>query len=296
LYIFGESYAGHYVPAFASYVVAMNQQKSFQVNLQGMGVGNGFTDPLVQYKVYGAFSEAVGLVGPNVVKQCNALYQQCAAAINNSQWVQAFGVCNQILGTIEEEAKYNFNYYNYPQQCTYAPLCYNFNPLQTLMNLPAVQTALGTTGHSWQTCVSNVYGYLEGDWARNLAVNIPPVLAAHVRVLIYSGKLDWICNYWGGGNWTAALSWPGQAGFNNATLQNWLVNGTVAAQTKSYMNFTWLQVEGAGHMVPMDQPVVALTMLKTFLLNSVFVPQQQQQQQQMPPNVFAGNNKKKQAK
>merc|ERR1712169_64384 len=45
LYIFGESYGGHYAPATA-YRVGQS------LNLQGLAVGNGLTDPLVQYEYY----------------------------------------------------------------------------------------------------------------------------------------------------------------------------------------------------------------------------------------------------
>ena len=39
---------------------------------------------------------------------------------------------------------------------------------------------------------------------------------------------------------------------------------------KSYDKLTFLQVEGAGHMVPKDQPKAALDMLKSFLNNQPF--------------------------
>ena len=51
------------------------------------------------------------------------------------------------------------------------------------------------------------------------------------------------------------------------------VNGEVAGQVKNYDKLTFLQVEGAGHMVPKDQPKSSLDMLKTtcHLTDSIFV-------------------------
>ena len=46
LYIFGESYGGHYVPAVGSAV--MHQLH----NLRGIAVGNGLTVPTVQFQYY----------------------------------------------------------------------------------------------------------------------------------------------------------------------------------------------------------------------------------------------------
>lgn len=44
----------------------------------------------------------------------------------------------------------------------------------------------------------------------NYAFDIPPIIDAGVRVLVYSGTDDWICNYLGGEAWVEALEWSGQ--------------------------------------------------------------------------------------
>ena len=43
-YIFGESYAGHYIPAFARAIVS--DPKLNFVNYKGIGIGDGLTNPL----------------------------------------------------------------------------------------------------------------------------------------------------------------------------------------------------------------------------------------------------------
>ena len=45
-----------------------------------------------------------------------------------------------------------------------------------------------------------------------------------------------------------------QTAFRSADTVNWTVGGAVAGQVKSGGGLTFLAVEGAGHMVPMDQP------------------------------------------
>lgn len=56
----------------------------------------------------------------------------------------------------------------------------------------------------------------------------------------------------GGKAWTAALSWPGQSGFNNAPEKDWIVNGVKAGTSKSYQGFTWLEVLNAGRILFMN--------------------------------------------
>ena len=43
---------------------------------------------------------------------------------------------------------------------------------------------------------------------------IPPLLADDIRVLIYAGDADFICNWMGNKAWTLDLAWPGKSAFN----------------------------------------------------------------------------------
>jgi len=47
LYIFGASYAGHYIPNIANAIITHNAQKgAVQIPLKGIGIGDGWTDPI----------------------------------------------------------------------------------------------------------------------------------------------------------------------------------------------------------------------------------------------------------
>jgi len=88
-------------------------------------------------------------------------------------------------------------------------------------------------------------------------------------VLVYSGDKDFICNWRGGEAWTNAVEWSGEAEFNKVEYKDWTVNGKAAGSLKVYKNFKFLRVFNAGHMVPMNQPVNALAMLKDFIMNDI---------------------------
>ena len=48
-HIFGESYAGHYIPALATAIVEGNRApENVPIQLRSVGIGNGMTDPLTQ--------------------------------------------------------------------------------------------------------------------------------------------------------------------------------------------------------------------------------------------------------
>lgn len=51
-HVFGESYAGHYIPAIGAQIVESNKAAKVKVNLKSLGIGNGLVDPLNQYEFY----------------------------------------------------------------------------------------------------------------------------------------------------------------------------------------------------------------------------------------------------
>ncbi|CAE7448246.1 SCPL47 [Symbiodinium necroappetens] len=61
----------------------------------------------------------------------------------------------------------------------------------------------------------------------------------------------------------------GEAEFNAAGDKSYEVEGKAAGRLRSANGFHFMQVFQAGHMVPMDQPAVALQMLNDFIQGSL---------------------------
>jgi len=162
------------------------------------------------------------------------------------------------------------NVYDYKIPCADPPLCYDFSIMDRFLAQPYVQKALGVSPNAdWTECNQIVHTLLLDDWIVNLDTVIPALLRDY-RILVYSGDLDFICNWAGGLAWTSSLNWDGEKQFNAANFTNWFVGGQVAGAAKNALNLTFLRVFNAGHMVPMDQPKNALDMLKRFLSNQPF--------------------------
>ena len=98
---------------------------------------------------------------------------------------------------------------------------------------------------------------------------IPDQLAAGIRVLIYAGDQDYICNWLGNQAWTQAMPWPHQAEFNTTAPVEWQVAGKPAGTLQTSNGFSFLRVYDAGHMVPLDQPERALAMANAFMRNTL---------------------------
>ncbi|CAN1339471.1 Serine carboxypeptidase-like 49 [Linum perenne] len=241
-YITGESYAGHYIPAFASRVHRGNKNnEGIHINLKGFAIGNGLTDPAVQYKAYPDFALQNGIIKESQYKLINKVVPVCELAIKlcgtdgTVSCMASYFVCNGIFTAIMAIAG-------------------NINK--------NVRESLGVGDIDFVSCSPTVYEAMLVDWMRNLEVGIPALLEDGVNMLIYAGEYDLICNWLGNSRWVHAMEWSGQKEFVSSPELSFEVDGSEAGKLKTHGPLSFLKVHNAGHMVPMDQPKAALEMLK----------------------------------
>ena len=284
-YIFGESYAGHFVPAAAHAVMLGNKEKTGEyISLRGFGIGNGLTDPEIQYQYYpdmafqSKHATATPVVSKETYKEMKQAVSPCIDAIKNcqkantedSQGVCATAMSNCNVALIEPIQMVGINQYDIREKCKNPPLCYNFDAIDTYLNSKKVQKILGVSRH-WDNCNFGVNGLFSGDWMKNYEKHIPAMLGNGYNVLIYAGDVDFICNWMGNKAWTKAMNWPSKAKYNAAPDKQWGVNGKTFGNVRHTDGLTFVQLHNAGHMVPMDQPEAALAMIDQFLIHKTLV-------------------------
>ena len=295
-FVSGESYGGHYAPATAHRIWQGNQRNegAVMIPLKGLSVGNGLTDPSIQYKYYAplAYEWCKTVKGPNhpcisdaTYNQINAAYPQCEALIqacnnpnnlNNTDCAKAQEVCNQnVMGPYFNSG---LNPYDITIPCVVPGLCYNFTFVTQFMNRADVQAALGVQGTiPWQSCNMAVNSQFSNDWAKNFNQYIPDLLNSEIRVLIYAGNFDFICNWLGNKEWATTQSGYPQAGaFQMAKDLPWWVDNQPAGQFRTVasgvnkMHMSFVTINEAGHMCPMDQPARSLSMITHFINDNPF--------------------------
>eukprot|EP01083_Nonionella_stella_P210924 763153_1 len=120
----------------------------------------------------------------------------------------------------------------------------------------------------WQTCNMVINLKFHTDWMKDFSHFVKDLVEGGIPALIYAGDVDFICNYLGNKAWTLGLDWEHKDEFNSAEEKEWgtrLEDGKSAGLVRSSNGLTFMQVYDAGHMVPSDQPDVALNMIKTFV-------------------------------
>lgn len=277
-YIFGESYAGHFVPAFGHRLMMGNKNKEGEyIAFKGQGIGNGLTDPEIQYPYYPqmAFNSkttpkaidkatydrmVAGVPGcVKMIRQCKQDHKVCT---------RAFVECNAILINPVQES--GINVYDLRQKCKNPPLCYDFTPMSKFLRSSKVKKVLGVK-KVWEDCNFAVNGMFHTDWMQSQEPHIPQVLENGIRTMVYAGDVDFICNWMGNKAWALKMKWSGKKEFNNAKDGDWKVNGKTVGKERKHGPLSFVQVHGAGHMVPMDKPEVAMLMLNHFIANKALI-------------------------
>lgn len=88
-----------------------------------------------------------------------------------------------------------------------------------------------------------------GDQLRVARHYVNALLERNVRVLIYNGMYDAMCNWVGSEALTREFEWTGQKEYNSVDLRSWEFEGEHAGWTRSSGPLTFVSIEGAGHMV-----------------------------------------------
>jgi len=258
-WITGESYAGHYIPSIASYLL---KHPIKGLNFQGMALGNAWVDPVTQYPAYADFAYENHMINKTVYDLAKVSFVGCVEAIKTKFWPYAVSICNVLMQSMLGDR----NVYDIRLKCEMPPLCYNETKNSVFLNRPDVQKALGVRD-TWKPCTTWVHLLLAGDFALSTLPKVEEVLEAGRQVLVYNGDKDYICNWKGGLDWVNAMQWHAAEDFKPKTLESWMVDGKASGEIKKVANLAFLRIFDAGHMSPMDQPTATLAMLDQFLNN-----------------------------
>ena len=275
-HIAGESYAGHYIPVFASEILS---HKKRNINLKSVLIGNGLTDGYTQYAYYKPFacgeyvwpavlSESECQSMENALPRCQSLIEGCYDSDSVWSCVPAAIYCNNaMMGPYQRTG---LNVYDIRGPCEDTNnLCYEeMGFISDYLNRPDVMKALGAEVSSYDSCNMDINRafLFAGDWMKPY-YRLVPGLLEQIPVLIYAGEADFICNAMGNPAWVEALEWPGKEAFNKENLavlehQN---SGNETGTFKSSGNLTFITIHQAGHMVPYNQPDNSLDFFNRWL-------------------------------
>ncbi|KAH9442892.1 hypothetical protein Pst134EA_026684 [Puccinia striiformis f. sp. tritici] len=266
--VWTESYGGHYAPVLVDHILEMNSQLAgsnqpgrVQIPINSLGIGNGLTNPLVQYLSYITYARSNPYNQSMVTKDtidtantdyntpttgCHDLIKTCQSSLKASDCRQAQSFCNRkILSPLAGDR----DVYDVRQAGTnpYPP------DLAPILNDVKFKSMIGVSPTlNWTESNEDVYTdfYSSGDWMLDSSKQLERVIESGVRTVLYVGDADYIVNYQGVESLVTSLNTTASKSFAGQNFTNWLIDDEVAGVYKTTGSLSYLRIFEAGHEVP----------------------------------------------
>lgn len=288
-YIFCESYGGKYSSALGVVLYKAIQALSIECNFKGVALGDSWISPVDIVSSWGPYLYAFSQLDEKDLQQVNKAAQATADAVASGQYTKAtelWGVTEDVISkTTDNVDVYNVLKHNaapFPKlwSTTETVLDHLYaqhvgrlyeGTLAELMNGP-IRAKLGIIPNNvtWGGQSRAVFKYQSGDFMKSVISDVSMLLQYGVKVVIYQGQLDVICNTLGAEKWIASLQWDGLASFQNTDRvplypPSGMKDRETGAFYKAYKNLELYYIMKAGHMVPSDNGEMALEMVKRII-------------------------------
>lgn len=275
-FVTGESYGGKYVPAIGHRIHKMNAHApaNEHINLAGLAIGNGLSDPLHQLK-YGDYLYQLGLIDGRGRDLFHKVEKEGEMAIQRRDFDSAFEIFDLLINMDELPSGSLFKnmtglsqYFNYIKSSDDGMEERMGQFLQKASTRKAIHVG------------NNTFHGLEGEnrvevfLKRDVMDSVAPWMTEMIdnyRVCIYNGQLDIIVAYPLTVNYLNNLAFRDKEKYLNAPRYIWKVDGEVAGYAKEAGNLVEVLVRKAGHMAPGDQPKFVMDMLLRLTHGDSFV-------------------------
>lgn len=300
LFLFGESYAGYYVPSVAHYIHQKNLEGTeTEIALAGVGLGNGWVDAEVQGPAVIDYAFWHGLIDEPTKDSFFRVWEACKRGDPLPKPFHDFTIpdeCN-IMGAVMAAAGGEaFPPTSYIAPNPYDVTTFDLYPIlfddnstyYTFYNNPEVKKALHAPEDiTWLGCLPGAgrrrklqqrrrMGSLPGksllahDKPETMSPYMAELLEADIRVLIYNADRDLTTCVQGSERVLNAMDWKGASEWKSSGRALWMVDDKVSGYSKELEALTFLVVYNAGHLVPNNKPVESLELLRRFLSGDSF--------------------------
>ncbi|PQQ20852.1 hypothetical protein Pyn_25123 [Prunus yedoensis var. nudiflora] len=247
LYITGESYAGKYVPAIGYYILKRNAELaagSQGLNLAGVAIGDGLTDPEIQVATHAVNAYFSGLINERQRSELEKLQVEAVGFTKAGNWSEATDARNRVLNLLQNMTGLA-TLYDYTKNVPYKDWL-----VEDFLRHEEVKKALGVNGSCDEEC--EIHGGIFGEEEQGLVV---------------PGQFDLRDGVVSTEAWVKTIKWKGIDKFLSADRKVWKVRREVAGYVQKWGSLSHVLVSGAGHLLPADQPLRAQAMNEDWVLD-----------------------------
>jgi len=268
-YIFGESYGGKYVPSLSHRIHKSktdpdNFGGAVDINLVGLGIGNGWMSPLEQGK-YASYLYYHGLLDGDQYLTLLNLEEDLTQKISKQEWFSSWLASDQQLHFVLQSLNYSSLYDFTRGQFSLGGMDFWY-----WMQQPHVRKSM-KLGSRRMSDGLEIYKAMIEDTMQSIRPELVEAMENY-KVLIYHGALDIICHFPGAQEMLATTNWKGKEEFHKSERKAlWLYNEETTKQDLAgYVkggkdSLKLVLILNAGHSAPMDQPQWTLRMVEAFI-------------------------------
>uniref|UniRef100_A0A2C9W9L9 Serine carboxypeptidase-like 50 n=1 Tax=Manihot esculenta TaxID=3983 RepID=A0A2C9W9L9_MANES len=249
LYITGESYAEYEVP------------EAQRVNLKGVAIGNGLTDPITQVKTHATNAYFSGFINERQKGELEEAQWKAVEFVKMGNWSEATNARSKALDLLQNMTGLA-TLYDFTKK---AP--YRTGLVTKFLQSAEVKRKLGANESIvYEDCSDAVGEALSEDVMKSVKYMVE-LLVKKSKVLLYQGHFDLRDGVVSTEAWVKTMKWEGIKRFLIAERKVWKVNGEHAGYVQKWGSLSHVVVLGAGHLVPTDQALNSQAMIEDWVLD-----------------------------
>lgn len=259
LYFNGESYGAKFAAAIGDYIL---KHPHNDIKLKGVSLAAGLIDVQTQFSTHAEYVKRNNLLNEEDTNALKEKMQQCTNMIQNNEITEDTSFfCQGALFSPFNTYPYKFNFYNIKKPCIgYA--CVDFGKTFEISTNPDVKALWGVSDRPLErACSHEVSSNLTVDFIVSAKEQVANLLDNKVKVLVYSGTADYVCNYLSQDAWVNAMKWEGAENFAKEKY----AKVDSVGEYKKYKNLTLLRMYDLGHLAPNDDPETVYNLYIQFM-------------------------------
>lgn len=257
LYLLGQSYAGHYVPALAKCFL----DAGFPV--KGAAINNGWYHPFIHIRARGVYAYTRHLCSLTE-RILGYIVEEIQLLCVRMKWWDAVAYAEYLIdGLYRGFGTKRFNEYDTRVPCEPDNEdCFNSTTLEDFLNNTQVREELGVGDRTFDSCNATIEEIMVKDIYSDISPFVTELLDKHnLKIIFYSGEYDFVCDIEGQDAWIQQLEWKYKKQLNSESWRDWYISGKIMGKYKAYKNVIHAIVYDSGHIVPYDQPLVMMDAL-----------------------------------
>ncbi|KAL4480078.1 hypothetical protein ABPG74_020594 [Tetrahymena malaccensis] len=255
LFIYGESFAGKYIPSIAEKIV----KDGNKFNLVGIGLLDANIQPFYVMVEQNQYLFDLKLISEEQYQNNLLVVEAFKSPLSSKDSLTLRQIYQQYLNFTFKNAPADkiYNYKSCNKQYS------NFN-LEAFMNQQQTCDMFQLTlKESYKEFFEESYNFLNWNIVQDSTPKIEFLLQNNIHIHIMNGDLDLLVPYKSQQSWIDQLNWVHAEKFKSEEIQIQLNSkGNKIGSSKQFQNLTFDIVYESGHFICFDQPESALILLK----------------------------------